>query len=199
MAVQTLRSLRRGFGRDPALPSPPGGGPCSAGVTLDQIRTVLRRHLSLVVTVVAVGTGLAALAGYKLTPEYAATAQVVIDRSDAALLDVIDEDQGRALADSTVETEIELITSRSLLGRVMADQGLFDDPEFRPPDARGGSGRTIALPEPLRTVSSWLPTSWLVGAGFAEDGPPAGAAEERLTPPLHPAAPGRRAVRRSRG
>jgi capsular exopolysaccharide synthesis family protein len=168
------------LGRDPALPSPPGGGPGREGFTLDQIRTVLRRHLSLIVTVVAVGTGLATLAGYKLTPEYTATAEVVIDRSDAALLDVLDEDQGRALADSTVETEIELITSRSLLGRVMADQGLFDDPELRPPDAGGGSGPTIALPEPLRTVSSWLPLSWLVGAGFAEDGPPTRAAEKRL-------------------
>jgi uncharacterized protein involved in exopolysaccharide biosynthesis len=108
MAVQ-LHSPRRGLGRDPALPPPSGGGPGSEGFTLDQIRSVMRRHLSLILTVLVVGTGLAMLAGLKITPQYMATAEVVIDRRDAALLDVID-DGGGAAAGSTVETEIELIT-----------------------------------------------------------------------------------------
>jgi capsular exopolysaccharide synthesis family protein len=141
---------------------------------------VLRRHLSLIVTVVAIGTGLAILAGHKITREYTATAQVVIDRSDAALLDVINEGRVGALADSAVETEIQLITSRTLLGRVMADQGLFADPEFNPPGADEGADAANRLPEPLSTLAAILPASWLAAAGLAEDDPAVGAAADRI-------------------
>jgi polysaccharide biosynthesis transport protein len=178
MAVQRLPTLRPGPGAHVVLPPSSGGGPGNEGFTLDQIRTVLRRHLSLIVTVVALGTGLAYVAGHKVTCEYTATAAVVIDRSDTAMLDVIkDRDDGGGAA---VETEIELITSRSLLGRVMADLALFGDPEFSPPVADGESHRKVDLAEPLRTVFSYLPTSWLVAVGVADDGLPASEAEDRM-------------------
>jgi capsular exopolysaccharide synthesis family protein len=180
MAVQRLHSQRQGVGRQSTLPPPPGGGQGREAFTLDQVRSVLRRHLSLIVTVVAVGTGLALLAGHKLTRQYTATAQVVIDRSDAALLDVVDEGRIGVPADSAVETEIELITSRSLLGRVMADQALFDDPEFSPPASDDGADPAGGLPEPLQTIVSILPASWLMAAGLAEDGPAAVAAQDRM-------------------
>src|SRR5919106_5070256 len=144
---------RPGFGLPAPLPPPPGGGPGHEGLSLDQIRSVFRRHLSLILTVVLVGTCLALLVGSKLTPKYTATAAVVIDRSDAQLLDVIDEGRGVPV-DSTVETEIELINSRSLLGRVMADLNLLADPEFRPPVSDSQSKLTINLPEPLPTILS---------------------------------------------
>jgi capsular exopolysaccharide synthesis family protein len=182
MAVQRLHSQRQGVGRHPTLPPPSGGGPGREAFTLDQVRSVLRRHLSLILTVVAIGTGLAILAGFKITREYTAIAQVVIDRSDAALLDVINEGRVGAPADSAVETEIQLITSRTLLGRVMADQGLFDDPEFNPPAGDDGTDAAASgLPEPLRTVMSVLPDSWLTAAGVADEAPAAGAAADRLT------------------
>lgn len=177
MAVQRLPTLRPGPGAHVVLPLSSGGGPGNEGFTLDQIRTVLRRHLSLIVTVVALGTGLAYVAGHKVTREYTATAAVVIDRSDAAMLDVIKDGDGGG---AVVETEIELITSRSLLGRVMADLALFGDPEFSPPVADGESHRKVDLAEPLRTVFSYLPTSWLVAVGVADDGGPASEAEDRM-------------------
>ena len=180
MAVQRLHSQRQGLGRRPPLPPPSGGGPGREAFTLDQVRSVLRRHLSLIVTVVAIGTGLAILAGHKVTRQYTATAQVVIDRSDAALLDVINEGRVGTPADSAVETEIQLITSRTLLGRVMADQALFDDPEFNPPASDEGADAASDLPEPLRTVASILPASWLTAAGLAEDDPAVGAAQDRV-------------------
>ena len=180
MAVQRLHSQRQGLGRHPSLPPPSGGGPGREAFTLDQIRSVLRRHLSLIVTVVAIGTGLAILAGHKITREYTATAQVVIDRSDAALLDVINEGRVGAPADSAVETEIQLITSRTLLGRVMADQGLFADPEFNPP-ADEGADAASGLPEPLSTLAAILPASWRAAAGLAEDDPAVGVAAERIS------------------
>jgi polysaccharide biosynthesis transport protein len=148
------------------------------GLSLDQIRSVFRRHLSLILTVVLVGTGLALLVGSKLTPKYTATTAVVIDRSDAQLVDVIDEGRGIP-ADSTVETEIELINSRSLLGRVMADLTLFDDAEFRPPVSENDATLTINLPEPLASILSFLPESWLQAVGAAEHGlTPAEAADQ---------------------
>jgi succinoglycan biosynthesis transport protein ExoP len=181
MAVRMLHSGQRpGLSVHPAaLPPPPGGGPGQEGLSLDQIRRVFRRHLSLILTVVIVGTGLALLVGSKLTPHYTATAAVVIDRSDAQLLDVIDDGRGIPV-DSTVETEIELINSRSLLGRVMADLNLFDDPEFRPPVSASRANLTVDLPEPLSTIVSALPDSWLKAVGAAEDGlTPAEAEDQR--------------------
>jgi polysaccharide biosynthesis transport protein len=180
MAVRMLRSGHSpGAGLPAPLPPPPGGGAGQEGLSLDQIRSVLRRHLSLILAVVLVGTGLALLIGSYLTPKYTATAAVVIDRSDAQLLDVIDEGRGIPV-DSTVETEIELISSRSLLGRVMADLTLFDDPEFRPPVSEDDTNLTINLPQPLATVLSVLPESWLRAVGAAEDGlTPAEAADQR--------------------
>ena len=181
MAVRMLHSGQRpGLGLpSAALPPPPGGGPGQEGLSLDQIRSVFRRHLSLILTIVLVGTGLALLVGSKLTPKYTATAAVVIDRSDAQLLNVIDDDRGMA-ADSTVETEIELINSRSLLGRVMADLNLLADPEFRPPVSDSQSKLTINLPEPLPTILSSLPEAWLKAVGAAEDGlTPAEAEDQR--------------------
>jgi polysaccharide biosynthesis transport protein len=178
MAVQSLHAQQRGLGPHPAaLPPPPGGGAGTEGLSLDQIRGVLRRHLSLILIVTVVGTGLAFLVGSRLTREYTATAAVVIDRSDRQLLEVIDPGQ-RGAADPTVETEIELITSRSLLGRVMADLALFDDPEFRPPVTNGAFAAN--LPQPVRALTSYLPDSWLVAIGAAEDGlTPAEAQDQR--------------------
>ena len=129
-------------------------------------------------TVVVVGTALALLIGSQLTPKYTATAAVVIDSTDAQLLDVIDQGRG-ASENSMVATEIELITSRSLIGRVMADLKLFDDPEFRPPVSEGDGQVTINLPEPLASVAGLLPESWLRAVGAAEDGlTPAEAADQ---------------------
>jgi capsular exopolysaccharide synthesis family protein len=171
MAVRTLYSgPGQGLGAyRAALPPPPGGGAGHEGLSLDQIRSVFRRHLSLILTVVVVGTALAVLIGSKLTPKYTATAAVVIDSTDARLLDVIDQARG-APENSMVETEIELITSSSLIGRVMADLKLFDDLEFRPPVAEGDRNVTIKLPEPLASVVAFLPESWLRAVGAAEDG-----------------------------
>jgi capsular exopolysaccharide synthesis family protein len=115
-----------------------------------------------------------------LTPKYTATAAVVIDRSDAQLLDVIDEGRGVPV-DSTVETEIELINSRSLLGRVMADLNLFEDAEFRPPVSESDTNLTIKLPEPLASVAAFLPESWLRAVGAAEDGLTPSEAEDQRT------------------
>lgn len=180
MAVRMLHSGHRsGLGVHTALPPPPGGGPGQEGLSLDQIRSVFRRHLSLILTVVIVGTGLAVLVGSKLTPKYTATAAVVIDRRDAQLLDVVDAGRGIA-GDPTVETEIELINARSLLGRVMADLGLLDDPEFRPQVSESHANLTVDLPEPLSTILSSLPQSWLTAVGAAEEGlTPAEAADQR--------------------
>ena len=181
MAVRMLNSGHRPrLGLPAPLPPPPGGGPGQEGLSLDQIRSVFRRHLSLILTVVLVGTGLALLVGSKLTPKYTATAAVVIDRSDAQLLDVIDEGRGVPV-DSTVETEIELINSRSLLGRVMADLNLFEDAEFRPPVSESDANLTIKLPEPLASVAAFLPESWLRAVGAAEDGLTPSEAEDQRT------------------
>jgi succinoglycan biosynthesis transport protein ExoP len=180
MAVRTLYSGQsQGLGAyRAALPPPPGGGAGQEGLSLDQIRGVFRRHLSLILTVVVVGTALAFLIGSKLTPKYTATAAVVIDSTDAQLLDVIDQGRG-ASENSMVATEIELIISRSLIGRVMADLKLFDDPEFRPAVSEGDRHVTINLPEPLASVAALLPESWLRAVGAAEDGlTPAEAADQ---------------------
>ena len=149
--------------------------PSDEGISFDQIFAALRRRMRLIVAAVALGTGLAALAGYQMTPRYTATALVMFDPKHSDLLDVLDRTgAGGALDPAVVQTEIELINSRSNLGRVMDELSLFDDPAFRPlvaPEA--DDGPQVNLPGALAAVASYLPDSWLFAAGFAE---------ERLTP-----------------
>ncbi|HEX6145086.1 MAG TPA: polysaccharide biosynthesis tyrosine autokinase [Geminicoccaceae bacterium] len=159
------------------------------GITLREIFAMLRRRLPLIIVVAAVGTVLATLAGHHVEREYTATAAVVIDPLDGQLVQIPGAAEApAAVSPEVLETQIALITSRTHLEPVMRDLGRLE-PEASPveppapapePELVAGPGGVagflLGLPEPLRQLAAYVPETWLVAAGLAQDAAPVDAA-----------------------
>jgi uncharacterized protein involved in exopolysaccharide biosynthesis len=89
-----------------------------------------RRWLVILVwLVLAIGGGAAYLAW--ATPLYRASTSILIDPSGAAALGASEAQSGRLNHDaSLVESRVRLVSSPSVLARVVESQHLLDDPEF---------------------------------------------------------------------
>ena len=114
----------------------------SAGT--DFLRVLRRRYRGLIATMVLV-LGIAVIALLVIEPRYQATAVMRVDTDD---LDLSGDDAAtptsirdlEARRTHQIETQIQLLNSRSVARQVVRDLALFDDPEFNP-----NAGKT-ALP-----------------------------------------------------
>ncbi len=102
---------------------------------LHQYWRIIRKHLGLVLAVPAVIVALTVLRDAMTTPLYTATAMLLIRNSPPAVLEnatVTIVSQGTD-SDSAGQdqTQIELLKSKSLAARVVAAEGLANDPVFR--------------------------------------------------------------------
>jgi len=136
------------------------GGPPRPG-THDDVRAFLRLlnrrkwHLAGVTVLVC---ALAGLVLAQLTPEYRATALVMLDTRKARVTNTPDVVGGLTLDIPAMQTEIEVLRSVSLLGRVADKLRLDQDPEY-------GAKPISALGLALREVDS-IYERWIgVGAG----------------------------------
>jgi polysaccharide biosynthesis transport protein len=144
------------------------GGP---GADLRELAGLFRRRRRLILSVVLLGTGLALLVGLQVTRKFSAEATVVIEGRQTNILDV-DAVLTELTADpSTVETQINVIRSRSHVDRVIDRLDLTRDPEFNP-DVRYriGSPLKLRVSDPWRQLVGWLPENWLIASGLAEEG-----------------------------
>ncbi|HSA94951.1 MAG TPA: polysaccharide biosynthesis tyrosine autokinase, partial [Acidobacteriota bacterium] len=128
---------------------------------LEYVRIVLKRKWVLV-TFAAVLIGLAAILSFTRTPLYRATATLLIDEPGASLLNIQDVLNSGALYRSDYlgtyfNTQLRLLTSRSLAERVAKKLNLAARPEFRNP-AGGRAGLLAGL-------KSVLTFRWLSGGG----------------------------------
>ncbi len=108
------------------------------------------------VTLAALGCGAWFLA--VATPQYRATATVVLDTREAQVVDIESVMSGLSADSSVINTEVEVLQSRNLLERVIAKLELERDAEFNPAlaepsmmddaadRARGALGLTKAAP-----------------------------------------------------
>ena len=102
----------------------------AADVDLHAIISTFRRRLRLfVVVAMAVVVG-AVVFSYELTPRYTATSYVMIDTRKRAVTNVSAVLSGLPINSSSVDTEVEILKSRSLAARVVAGLKLDQDPEF---------------------------------------------------------------------
>src|SRR4051794_17366914 len=119
---------------------------------------VLRRRRGTMLVVMVIVTGAALGVGTLLTPRYTATATIMIETRPSRIVNV--EQMQPSLPDSqeTLDTEINLITSRPLAARIMDELNLFqpEPPRFAKladmlaPSAAaqsnvGWSGRTMSV------------------------------------------------------
>jgi capsular exopolysaccharide synthesis family protein len=128
---------------------------------LDYVRVVLKRKWVLV-TFAAVLVLLAAVLSFTRTPRYRATATLLIEEPGTSLYNIQDVLNAGAYLRSDYlgayfNTQLRLLTSRSLAERVAKKLNLAARPEFRPvPDPRAGSAGGLRKLFGLR---------WLFGRG----------------------------------
>jgi capsular exopolysaccharide synthesis family protein len=90
---------------------------------------------------------------------YEAAAVVAVDSTPPAF----ESADGQPGGGETAANKIELIGSRPLLGQVVDELHLVDDPQFNPPPSSGSLDLGLAY------LTSLLPQEWLVRVGLAAD------------------------------
>jgi polysaccharide biosynthesis transport protein len=132
-------------------------------------RALMRRKLVLLATILVITGGAFAFVSQQ-TPMYTAEALIHVQNRDAQVLKidgVVDE----MIADpATIESEIQLLTSRAFLRRNVEELNLINDPEFNP-ELREDAGEPSLLQSlnPLQYLpQDWLESLW---APSSEDEP----------------------------
>ncbi|WP_454713689.1 GumC family protein [Caulobacter segnis] len=100
-----------------------------------------RRRFRLFAAVAVVVFAAVVLFTLQQTPKYTAIAQVMLDVRKEQVTDMSAVLSGLPADSSVVDTEVEVLKSRSLASRVVKDLKLQNDPYFNPylPDAKGAS------------------------------------------------------------
>lgn len=91
---------------------------------------LLRRQLRLIVIVLVVAVGLAALVVFSLTPRYSASVLLLVDTSQKNLLDPGYQGGSAEIDNARVDSEVEILQSTSILMNVIKEMNLVRDAEF---------------------------------------------------------------------
>ena len=160
----------------PAQPADPyyGGypeysGAPAGGIDIKDLLGIARRRRSVILTTVLVVTSLAVLAGLLLTPKYTATALVMINPQQSKVLNLQDVMSGLSTDASTIESQIKLIKSEAQNDHLMETLGLYDDPDYNVALQNPDSTVQQRFAGPFATLVSWVPNSWLVATGLADE------------------------------
>ena len=136
----------------------------------------LRRGKSIIIAVVALGALAALLFVWQATPRYTAKATILVGVPKQHVVDVEEVLQGIRTDRATLESEIEVLTSRSLVAKVVDRLGLVDEPAYNP-RLRPPRRSFVAMLNPL----NWIPGEWrsALAGGNAEAKKPV-SGEERV-------------------
>ena len=109
----------------------PGFRGVEDGLDLRGVWFVLLRRKWIFAAIVAAVLALTVLVSSLIGTVYTATAKVIIEQSN---VEIMDEEGGTTpIVDSTaIDTQVQLITSRSLLAEMVRRLNLVEDPEFNP-------------------------------------------------------------------
>lgn len=91
---------------------------------------LLRRQLRLILIVLVVAVGLAALVVFSLTPRYSASVLLLVDTSQKNLLDPDYQGGNAEIDNARVDSEVEILQSTSILMTVIKEMSLVRDPEL---------------------------------------------------------------------
>lgn len=134
----------------------------------DELRAILRvlqRRRRAVIGTVAAVLAVTLIVLLQVTPRYTATALLMLNTRSPNTVDIAAVVTGLPLDSNIIQTEMDVLRSRALAGRVIARLGLAADPELNP--ALAGPSFLEAL-NPL----GWIPAAWrraLTGATHLED------------------------------
>ncbi len=113
-----------------ALAVPSFSGGFIHGVDFREAGRLLRRRLFIVLRMVAVGAVLGLLVSLLLTPQYKGEVVLLLDQRQSKLFEMGSSLSPMGSDSATLRSEIDIITSRSVLDRVVKKLNLLQDPEF---------------------------------------------------------------------
>jgi polysaccharide biosynthesis transport protein len=157
--------------KDPADSAPVSSqlGPIAGRIDVRELVRMLNRRKWQLIGITALVCAVTGLILSQLTPEYRATALVMLDSRKAKVTNTADVLTGMAIDIPAIQTEIEVLRSANLLGRVVDKLNLAQDPEY-------GAARPSALGSIIRDirgrVDSWINSDRPTGnSRLGEDGP----------------------------
>lgn len=118
-----------GYPRGQSTAQPPSAEGESL-ISVAQIVRAVRRRLSLMVAVFLVVFAVNAVMTYRLKPAYSATSSVIVNTRDQRVIDIGAVLSGMPADQTAIDTEAEVIRSRTLMEKVVRRLNLVDDPEF---------------------------------------------------------------------
>jgi len=129
-------------GYDRRLPAPAAAEPHGENelAVLFNIIACLRRNLKLIIAIALAGTAVATVAVFMMTPKYVATVTVLVDPRQTKILqdaEVVSQLKVDSRDAGGIDSEVELMTSDTVMRQVARRLNLKDDDEF------GGSGGLV--------------------------------------------------------
>ena len=118
-------------------------------VDIFAILRTLRKRLGVIVGITLGLTGLALVAVFQMTPLYTAETLILLDQQKTQVVDVESVMSGLGGDSATVDSQVEILRSRSIALRVVEELNLAEDPEFN------GALRPVS-------ILSWVsPRAWI--------------------------------------
>ena len=99
-------------------------------IDIRQLLNVLRRRLAVIIGSVGLITGITLLVVFQLTPLFTANSLVLIDPREQQVVDIEAVMSGLPPDSAAIDSEVEVLRSRTLASRVVAQLELVNDPEF---------------------------------------------------------------------
>ncbi len=150
----------------------------AGGVDIKDLIAILRRRKWVIISTALILTTLAVLIGLQITKKYTATTMVMIDPQQADIVDLKSVMQGLTTDSATVETQLNVLQSQDLAAQVMSSLSLFNDPEFNQTLQQSDSQLALKFGGPLEKLVAWMPDSWLIATGLADEPLPMAAADQ---------------------
>jgi capsular exopolysaccharide synthesis family protein len=136
---------------------PPSSTENLPSLDLGEILLLLRTHKLTIFGTAALTLTIVALALAFITPTYSATSYVILDQRANTAMDSNAVVSGLTTDPNSIETQVQVLQSRNLAGKVADTLKLADDPNFNPPADAPPSGLHAWLDPVLNAVNSWFP------------------------------------------
>ena len=118
-----------GYPRGPGIVPGPGGEGENV-ITIQRIVRAVRRRLGVMLAVFALTFAFVAINTFQLQASYTATSRVIINSRDQKIVDIGAVISGMPANAAIVDTEAEILRSRSLIEKVVIKLDLVNNPEF---------------------------------------------------------------------
>src|SRR5690606_4030385 len=136
-----------------------GGSPSSSDdeITLRRIFLTFWRRKWLIAATTALTVALGAYVVSLLTARYTADATIVLDFRERRIVDIDGVVSGLSATDAAIRSEVDVLRSRALAGRVVDSLDLINDPEFNP-DLVEDKAFSVAdwIGRQLETLGAWF-------------------------------------------